>query len=169
MTDDEIRAAVQPDPRLQRLAAAGNTWAIAAVLAASAGRVQAGAVLTSRSATALFPAVGGLPGPLALEAAMIALEDYAASHAGSTIQRERVLARGIKRMLDVFPTLGLDFGNAAMRDTIDTLVPDVLSAAQAAAFKGLAGSAPVQMTASQVTAAIGRVLPAAPTAPPAWI
>lgn len=169
MTDDEIRAAVQADQRLLRLAVAGNAGAIAAVLAASAGRVQVGAVLTPRSAAALFPAVGGLPGPLALEATMIALEDYAALHAGSAIQRERVLARGIKRMLDAFTTLGLDFGHSTLRDTLDALALDVLSADQVAALKSLAGSAPAQLTARQVVSAIGRVLPAAPAESPRWL
>lgn len=168
MTDDEIRAAVQADPRLQRLAAAGNTWAIAAALAASAGRAQVGDVLTTRGAAARYPVVDGLAGPLAFEAAMIALEDYAAANTASAVQLDRLRARSIARMLDVFPTMGLDFGDGALRETLDTLTPDALSADQVAAFKGLAGRVPARVTARQVAAAIGQVLPDVSTEPAEW-
>ena len=169
MTSDDISAAVAADPRLQRLAAAGNAWAIAAALAAFAGRVRVGDVLTTRGAAARFPAIGDLAGPLAFEAAMIALEDYAAANTASAVQLDRLRARSTARMLAVFPTMGLDFGDAALRETLDTLTPDALSACQVAAFKSLAGSVPARVTARQVTAAIGQVLPAASMEPPTWI
>lgn len=169
MTADEIRAAVQASPQLKRLAVVGNTTAIAAFLGATAGRVQAGDVLTPRAVSGRFPAVAGLPGPLAFEAAVMALEGYATLNAGSAVQRSRLLARGIRRMLEVFPTIGLDFGASALRDTLDALTPDVLSADQVAAFKSLARLAPAQTSARQVGAALGQVLPDAPRDPPTWI
>ena len=72
-------------------------------------------------------------------------------------------------MLDVFPTMGLDFADAALRETLDTLTPDALSADQVAALKGLAGTAPTRVNSRQVSAALGQVLPTVPTEPPTWI
>lgn len=169
MTADDIRGAVQADPQLQRLARAGNSAAIAAVLRHTGGQPQTGDVITTRGAAARYPSVDGLPGPLAFEAAMLQLEGWSANHANSAELLHHLRARAISRVLEVFPTLGLDFGDPALRATLDTLVPDVLSQAQVDAFKTLAAVAAVNVTQRQVLDAIGLVPPEASAQPPAWI
>lgn len=159
MTADEIRAAVQASPQLQRLAAAGNIVALTEMLRVIGQRTRPGDVVTDRDAAARFPALDGQPGPLAFEVAMAALDKYVADNAASTALARRLRARAISRVLERFTSSGLDFGDPAMRSVLDMLALDVLTVAQTNAFKALAGLQPGQVTERQVREAVGLVLP----------
>lgn len=128
---------------------------IAARLSTGRVVVQQGATITTRGASAAFPAIGGLPGPLAFEAAMLALEAFASTQANSEQITTKLLARAVGRQLQGFQALGLDFGSPAMRSMLDTLAGTVLSPEQVAGFKGLAQK-PSPLTTNEVSDALNR-------------
>ena len=163
MTADDIRAAVEASPQLCRLATAGNVAALTVMLRLHCQTVQAGEVITARGAAARFSSIDNLPGPLAFEAAIGALEAFVAANADSADVQDKLRARAIGRVLEVFPALGLDFGDPALRASLDTLAEDVLTQAQIDAFKGLARVQMGQVTEAEVRQAIGVMLPEAPT------
>jgi len=168
MTADEIRAAVQASPQLQRLAAAGNIVALTSMLRLLGQRVQAGEVITARSAAARWPSIGQLPGPLAFEVTLSALENYATANAASPTLANRLRARAIARVLQVFESNGLDFGDPALRTSLETLAADLLTTAQMEAFKSLGRRQPADVTEREVREAVGVVLPSARVNLPSW-
>lgn len=162
MTVDEIRAAIQASPALQRLRAAGNVVALTAMLRLTGERAEPGEVLSMRAAAARFPAADGLPGPLALEVVLVALETYATANASSAVLARRLRARAINRLLDALQAKGLDFGEPGLRASLELLGQDVLTPAQVEGLKALARRQPAQLTERQVREAMGTVLPTPP-------
>jgi hypothetical protein len=161
MAADEIRAAILASPDLKAKAQAGAINALAGAL--SAGRISttAGVKIRAAEAAERYPDAGALPGPLAFEAVLLALEAFAIAKADSTTPRERFMARATDRALIEFKGAGLDFGRPALRDMLTALVPTVLTQAQASALLGLA-ERPDRITEAEVRAAlfdeVGRLL-----------
>lgn len=136
------------------LVASGSTQAIADILSVGRTRLVSGTI-TTRGAAAAFPALGGLPGSLAFEAAMLALETFAAANVDSADIATKLTARGVRRQLAGFQELGLDFSVAALRGMLDQLAAaSVLTTAQASGFKGLAPVVADPITHTQVGAAL---------------
>lgn len=148
LTADDI-AAIDPmlPPRRDDL--------IAARLSAGRVAIQQGATITTRGASAAFPSIAGLPGPLAFEAAMLALETFATAQVNSADLPTKLTARAVGRQLQAFQELGLDFGSPAMRAMLDSFKGVVLSAEQAEAFKALAQK-PAPLTTNEVSDALNR-------------
>ena len=130
--------------------------AIAAVLSVGRKRVVSGQTITTRGAAARFPVVAGLLGPLAFEAAMLALETFASANADAGDLATKLMARAVRRQLQGFQDLGLDFGEPALRSMLDSFVPAILSPDQAAGFKALA-EAPDPVPVQAVVAALNEV------------
>ena len=135
LTPDEV-AQITPllaDPRRDDL--------IAAILSVGRTRVETGPVITTRGAASKFPAIGPLPGPLAFEAAMLALETFATQGAQSADPQTMLTARAVKRQLVAFDERGLDFGDPVLRGMLDSFTvsePPLLTVAQVDGFKSLA-------------------------------
>lgn len=153
MTAEEIQAAIVASPELKAKAQAGAINALAGAL--SAGRIStvAGVKIRAAEAAERYPDAGALPGPLAFEAVLLALEAFAIAKAESATPRERFMARATDRALVEFKSQGLDFGRPALRDMLTALVPAVLTQAQASALLGLA-ERPDRITEADVRAAI---------------
>jgi len=166
MAADEIRAIILASPDLKAKAQAGAINALAGALSAGRISTEAGVKIRAAEAAERYPDAGTLPGPLAFEAALVALEAFAIAKAGSATPRERFMARAIDRALVEFQSQGLDFGRPALRDMLTALVPAVLTQAQASALLGLA-ERPDRITAAEVRGALfdeaGRLLLQVPT------
>ena len=117
---------------------------IAAILSVGRTRVETGLVITTRGAASRFPAAAPLTGPLAFEAAMLALETFAAQGIQSANPQTMLTARAVKRQLVAFDERGLDFGDPVLRGMLDSFTvsePPLLTGAQVAGFKSLANVA----------------------------
>ena len=154
MAIDEILAAVQASAEMTADAQAGNLRAVARSLSVGLKRVVVGNRLNITTASARYQSADGLPGPLAFEAAMMALEDFATAQANSETLLTKLSARATARALEAFrEDRGLDFGAPALREMLALLTPSVLTQGQCDAFLALA-EVPDPVTETQVRAAL---------------
>jgi hypothetical protein len=142
MTPEFIRAAIMANPPIRDIAQAPtpDLEAISAALGVVLPReVVQGVEITPRGSAALFPSIGGLPGPLAFQKALRQLTAWAAAAKASQAEEVSLLGEAVEEQLAGYRTRGLDFGVQALRDMLDLIAAQGgLSSQQAAGFKGLA-------------------------------
>lgn len=128
---------------------------IAAVL--SEGRTRLVSMeITPRGSAAAFPAVDGLPGPLALQKALRKLTAFAAAAKQSSNEQASLLGDAIEEQLAGYRTRGLDFSVRALRDMLDMIAAaGGISVAEAEGFKSLA-TQPHPLTTNEVSDALNR-------------
>ena len=154
MTPQEILSAVTASPELTTLAASGNTQAIAEALSVGLTQTDKVTKFTSLGIAEKFPSLGGLPGPLAAEAALQGLEGFAAAASGSPDPATKLLGNTIQRQMAHLTNNGMAIGSDAIAAMLAIVVTGGgLTQAQADALVGVAAS-PVVITAQQVQAAI---------------
>lgn len=126
MTPQQIRDAIEADPALQAMAAAGNTQAIADAL--SAGRTRVVSHFASeRGILERFPL-----GPIAGDALLTKLDTFAATaHPMASIVRRALKFLGQPE--------GLDIGSAATQGLLDQLaLGGVMTAEERAGLRAMA-------------------------------
>lgn len=149
MTPAEIRDAIAASSTLQAAATAKN-WASIAETLASGRKVVVPNIVTARGIAAAYPS-----GPLASEALLLKLEAARDSMLASTDANTKLLGSLLRRQLAFLSSVGLDFGDAAMRSQLDSLASaGVITTGEAANLKAL-GEKPDAITALDVEAAVG--------------
>ena len=112
--------------------------------------------ITPRGSAALFPAVGGLPGPLALQKALRQLTAFAEAAKAAPDETTSLLGEAIEEQVRGFRVQGLDFSVPALRGMLDLIAAQGgISIEQAAGFKALAQE-PEPLTTNQVSDALNR-------------
>ena len=123
----------------------------------SIGRVRLhSAEITPRGAAAKFPALGGLPGPLALQKALRQLTAFAEAAKAAPVETTSLLGEAIEEQVRGFRVQGLDFSTPALRGMLDLIAAHGgISAEQAAGFKALAQE-PDPLSTDNVSDALNR-------------
>jgi hypothetical protein len=154
MTPDEIRAAINADPALLALAQAGNTQAIADALSAGRTRADTATKYTSLGISERFPALGGLPGPLAAEALFQKLEGFAAAAAVSEDPATKLLGGATSRQMEHLKINGMAIGSPAVAAMLAVIAGSgAITQAEADALVSVA-AVPDPITHTQVGEAI---------------
>lgn len=154
MTPQQIRDAIEADPELQALAAAGNTQAIADAL--STGRTVADPVtkFTSLGIAERFPTLSGLPGPLAAEMVLQKLEGFALAAGASADFATKLLGDATARQMGHLKTGGMAIGSPAIAQMLAVIVASgAMTQAEADALTSVAHM-PDPVTHTEVGAAL---------------
>lgn len=120
MTPQEIRDAITASPELQALVP--DTTALASAL--SAGRTTFDAVtkFSSLGISERFPALGGLPGPLAAELVFQKLEGFAAVAKSSQDPATALLGGATERQMGHLKASGMAIGSPAVGAMLSVIV-----------------------------------------------
>lgn len=157
MSPEVVRAAIAANPALLALAQAEpvDLPALAAGLAEVLPPVIVrGVEITPRGSAALFPSLGGLPGPLAFQKALRQLTAWAAAAKASPNELVSLLGEAAEEQIAGYRSNGLDFSVQALRDMLDLVGQQGgLTAEQVAGFKSLANR-PAQVDETTIKRAI---------------
>lgn len=145
MTPQEIRDAIDASPELTALAEAGNTQAIADALSVGRTTLDGVTKFSSLGISERFPALGGLPGPLAAELVFQKLEGFAAAAKASEDPATALLGGATERQMGHLKAGGMAIGSPAVGAMLGVIVgAGALTQAEADALVGVAAvAAPV--------------------------
>lgn len=143
MTPQQIRDAIDADPAL--LALVPDTEALAAALSAGRKVRNPATKYTSLGMAERFPALGGLPGPLACELALQKLEGFATAARQSADPATKLLGATIARQMTHLTGGGMAIGSPAITAMLSIVVgAGALTQAEADALQDVAAvDAPV--------------------------
>ncbi len=142
MTPQVIRTAILSNPAI--LAEAQKQVPDLAVIATELSvvlpkTIVEGVEITPRGSAALFPSVGGLPGPLSFQKAINKISTWVNNNKTNSDETISLLAQAVEEQLYGYRNLGLDFGSAALRSMLDFLASlGAISAQELVGFKSLA-------------------------------
>lgn len=120
MTPETIRAAINADPEL--LALVPDTFALATALSAGRTRTDTAQLFKSLGIAEKFPAMGGLPGPLAAEMVLQKLEGFAAAAIAGSDPVGKLLGSTIKRQMVHLIGAGMAIGSPAIASMLGVIV-----------------------------------------------
>lgn len=122
MTPQEIRDAIAASPELQALAAARNDSEIAQLLSAGRKRQDAATKFASLGIAERFPALGGIPGPLAAEMVLQKLEGFAVAAQQSQDATIKLLGAATARQMRHLEGGGMAIGSPAVAAMLAVIV-----------------------------------------------
>ena len=137
MTPTEIRAAIAASPELKALGQ--DTTAIAAALSLGRTRQDGVTRFASLGIAAGFPALAGLPGPLAAEMVLQKLEGFALAAQQSADAATKLLGAATARQMGHLAGTGMAIGSPAVAAMLGVIVQaGALSQAEADALVSVA-------------------------------
>lgn len=137
MTPQEIRTAISESPELQALVP--DSVALSAALSSGRTRYDSTTKFTSLGIAERFPALSGLPGPLAAEMVLRKLEGFAALAQQSEDAATKLLGHATARQMAHLTGAGMAIGSPAVAQMLAVIVAGgALTQAEADALRSVA-------------------------------